>query len=130
MKKNFELLLAVVLCLSLTAYGVSNDDLDTPVVGNDWRVTGVVRDSGVVVGRGFFTREDVGELYILVTVDENSASFYLDEPEQYLVGCVMFPVTIPTRGRIITGSPLTTKTVMERVMCPLAFTPLKAKAPC
>ena len=59
------------------------------VFDDDWR------DSGIIVGRGFINREDVGEVYVLVTVDENGVSFYLDEREQCMVGYVFFPMTIP-----------------------------------
>ena len=57
LKKNFALLLAVVLCLSLTACGGSDN-----TVGDDWR------NSGDVVASGTITRED-GSVDVLVTVD-------------------------------------------------------------
>ena len=71
-KKYMSLLLAVVLCLSLTACGGDND----VVVGDDWR------SSGDVVASGTITHEDAS-VDVLVTVDENSAAFYWDEPEQW-----------------------------------------------
>lgn len=87
LKKNFVLLLAVVLCLSLTACGGSDDIVDE-TVGDDWR------SSGAVVARGTITRED-GDVDVLVTMDDNSAAFYLDDAEQTLFDSVSFPFTIP-----------------------------------
>ena len=84
LKKNLAFLLAVVLCLSLTACGGDND----VVVGDDWR------SSGDVVASGTITRED-GDVDVLVTVDDNSASFYWDDPEHTLFDSVDFPFTIP-----------------------------------
>ena len=89
LKKNVALLLAAVFCLGLTACGGGNDEPDAPVVGNDWRVTGVVRGSGTI------THEGEGSVDVLVTVDENSAAFYRDEPEQILFDSVSFPMEIP-----------------------------------
>ena len=56
--------------------------------GDDWR------SSGDVVASGTITRED-GSVDVLVTVDEHSAAFYWDEPEQILFDSVSFPMTIP-----------------------------------
>ena len=87
LKKNFALLLAAVLCLGLTACGVSNDDLDTSVVGNDWRVTGVVRDSGTITRDG----EDT---VVLVCVHKSNAAFYHDTENQVLFDSVDYPITL------------------------------------
>ena len=87
-KKYAGLLLAAVLCLSLTACGGSDEPVDDDPVGDDWR------SSGVVVGSGTITHEGEGSVKVLVTVDENSAAFYRDEPEQILFDSVSFPVTI------------------------------------
>lgn len=84
LKKYLSFLLAVVLCLGLTACGGSDEP-----VGDDWRSSGVVVDSGTI------THEGEGSMYVLVTVDENSAAFYWDEPEQILFDSVSFPVKIP-----------------------------------
>lgn len=84
LKKNLALLLVVVLCLSLAACGGDKD----AVVGDDWRVTGIVCGSGTI------TRED-GDVDVLVTIDDNSAAFYLDDEEQTLYDSVDFPFTIP-----------------------------------
>lgn len=59
------------------------------VVGDDWRNSGVVVDSGTI------THENEGSVDVLVTVDENSAAFYWDAPEQILFDSVSLPVTIP-----------------------------------
>lgn len=64
-------LLAVLLCLSLTACGDSSDD----VTGDDWRT------SGVVAAEGTITHEGEGSVKVLVTVGPESAAFYRDEPE-------------------------------------------------
>lgn len=34
-------------------------------------------------------------MHVLVTVDDESVSFYLDEREQILFDCLLFPITIP-----------------------------------
>ena len=77
-------LLAVLLCLSLTACGDSSDD----VTGDDWRA------SGVVAAEGTITHEGEGGVKVLVTVGPESAAFYRDEPEQELFDSVSFPVTV------------------------------------
>ena len=77
-------LLAVLLCLSLTACGDSSDD----VTGDDWRA------SGVVAAEGTITHEGEGSVKVLVTVGPESATFYRDEPEQELFDSVSFPVTV------------------------------------
>lgn len=74
LKRTLAFLLAVVLCLSLAACGGSDDTAEEPA-GDDWRNSGVVVDSGTI------THEGEGSVYVLVTVDENSAAFYRDEPE-------------------------------------------------
>lgn len=78
------LLLAVLLCLSLTACGDSSDD----VTGDDWRA------SGVVAAEGTITHGGEGSVKVLVTVGPESAAFYRDEPEQELFDSVSFPVTV------------------------------------
>ena len=85
LKKNLALLLAAALCLSLAACGGDND---VDVVGDDWRVTGVVCAGGTI------TRGD-GDVDVLVTMDDNGASFYWDDPDHTLFDSVDFPFTIP-----------------------------------
>lgn len=80
----FLIIAAAAACFILPACGKSADD---PVVGDDWRVTGVVVGSGTITHDG----ESVD---VLVTVSESSAAFYWDKPEQVLFDSVLFPVTI------------------------------------
>lgn len=82
-KKKLALVLALLLCLGLMA---CTDDL--PDIGDDWRVTGVVRGGGTITHDG----ESVD---VLVTVSESSAAFYRDLPEQILFDSVSFPMNIP-----------------------------------
>lgn len=72
--------LLLVLCPLFAACGGT-------VVGDDWRV------SGVVVGSGTVTHDGVG-VPVLVTVDADSAAFYWDKKEQVLFDSVAFPVTV------------------------------------
>ncbi|MDY4219688.1 MAG: hypothetical protein SOY32_04625 [Candidatus Faecousia sp.] len=90
LKKYLALLLAVALCLSLTACGGSDDDTegDDGTVGNDWR------NSGEVAGRGTITHEGEGSVDVLIIVSEHSAAFYKDQPKQVLYDSVSFPITI------------------------------------
>ena len=81
--KSMSLLLALILSLSLTACGGSDD-----VTGADWRTT------GVVVGSGTITHTGEGSVKVLVTIDENSAAFYRDKQNQILFDSVAFPMTI------------------------------------
>ena len=82
-QKSTSLLLALILSLSLTACGGSND-----TAGDDWRV------SGMVVGSGTITHTGEGSVKVLVTIDENSAAFYRDQQDQILFDSVAFPMTI------------------------------------
>lgn len=86
MKKLFSLLAALALCLSLAACGGEDDD-PGDVVGGDWRVTGIVRDSGTITRNG----EDTD---VLVCVHADSADFYLDDEVQTLYDYVSYPITL------------------------------------
>ena len=86
MKKLFALLSALALCLSLAACGGEDDD-PRDVVGGDWRVTGIVRDSGTITRNG----EDTD---VLVCVHADSADFYLDDEVQTLYDYVSYPITL------------------------------------
>lgn len=87
LKKIFSLLLAAVFCLGLTACGAGSHGSDTPVVGNDWRVTGVVRDGGTITRDG----EDTD---VLVCIHASDATFYHDTEDQVLFDSVNYPITL------------------------------------
>lgn len=88
MKKLFVLVLASLLCLSMAACGGTNS-FDDPhdVVGDDWRVTGIVRGSGTITRSG-------DDIDVLVCINSDSADFYLDEETQTLYGYVSYPITL------------------------------------
>ena len=88
-RKLFVLALVLSQCLSLTACGNAMDDehyLDE-VVGDDWRVTGVVRDSGIITRSG----EDID---VLVCIHAENAAFYYDSEDQVLFDFVEYPTAI------------------------------------
>lgn len=88
MKKFFVLVLASLLCLSMAACGGTNSSDDPhDVVGDDWRVTGIVRDSGTITRSG-------DDIDVLVCINSDSADFYLDEETQTLYGYVSYPITL------------------------------------
>ncbi|MGN1082549.1 MAG: hypothetical protein ACI4SJ_03305 [Candidatus Avispirillum sp.] len=76
---------ALVLCLSLVACGFND-----PVVGDDWRVTGVVRDGGTVTRGG----EDT---VVLVCVYTEDAVFYYDSEDQVVFDSVNYPSALADR---------------------------------
>lgn len=81
-KKYAGLLLALVLCLSLTACRGSDD-----AAGDDWR------NSGEVVGRGIITR-DGEDTDVLLCIHAADTDFYYDTEEQVLFDSVDYPITI------------------------------------
>ena len=88
MKKLFVLVLASLLCLSMAACGGTNSSDDPhDVAGDDWRVTGIVRDSGTITRSG-------DDIDVLVCINSDSADFYLDEETQTLYGYVSYPITL------------------------------------
>ena len=88
MKKLFVLVLASLLCLSMAACGGTNSSDDPhDVVGDDWRVTGIVRGSGTITRSG-------DDIDVLVCINSDSADFYLDEETQTLYGYVSYPITL------------------------------------
>lgn len=88
MKKLFVLVLASLLCLSMAACGGTNSSDDPhDVVGDGWRVTGIVRDSGTITRSG-------DDIDVLVCINSDSADFYLDEETQTLYGYVSYPITL------------------------------------
>ena len=87
MKKLFALMLALVLCLSLAACGGDQNEDPNDVVGDDWRVSGIVRDYGNISRNG----EDTD---VLVCINNDSADFYLDDETQTLYDYVDYPTTL------------------------------------
>lgn len=87
MKKLFALMLALVLCLSLAACGGDQNEDPNDVVGDDWRVSGIVRDYGSITRNG----EDTD---VLVCINNDSADFYLDDETQTLYDYVDYPITL------------------------------------
>ncbi len=88
--KILPLVLALAMCLSLTACGVFVDNPffpDDDIGGDDWRVTGVSRDGGTITRDG----EDT---FVLVCIHKTDATFYYDEQDQTLFDYVEYPVTI------------------------------------
>ena len=87
LKKNIALLLAVVLCLCLTACGYySNDyDDDYPIEGADWRTWGIARDGGTIIHGG-------EETYVLVCVNKMDATLYYDTEDQTPFGWLDYPI--------------------------------------
>ena len=86
-KKYTGTLMALVLCVGLTACGGNSNDLDNSAAGNDWRVTGGVRDRGTITRDG----EDTA---VLVCVNASKATFYYDKEEQVMFDSVEYPLTL------------------------------------
>ena len=87
MKKLFALWLTLLLSLSLTACGGSGSTDPDDVAGDDWRVTGVVRDTGTITRNG-------GDVDVLVCINADSADFYYDSEEQTLYGYAAYPAPL------------------------------------
>ena len=87
MKKLFALMLALMLCLSLMACGGDQNEDPNDVVGDDWRVSGIVRDYGSITRNGEDTE-------VLVCINNDSADFYLDDETQTLYDYVDYPITL------------------------------------
>ena len=87
MKKLFALMLALALCLSLAACGGDQNEDPNDVVGDDWRVSGIVRDYGSITRNGEDTE-------VLVCINNDSADFYLDDETQTLYDYVDYPITL------------------------------------
>lgn len=90
LKRLLPAALAALMCVSMAACsGAKNGtELTGDIAGDDWRTTGIVRDSGVITRNG----EDTA---VLVCVHAKNAAFYYDEKEQQLYGQVDYPMTLP-----------------------------------
>lgn len=86
LKKAFGISAAVAVCLGLTACS-SNNSSDLDIVGDDWRVTGVVRDSGTITRNG-------GDTNVLVCVLTEGAAFYYDTKDQLMFDTVFYPTEL------------------------------------
>lgn len=86
MKKRFAIVLALLMALTLVACGDQNDD-PNDVVGDDWRVTGVVRDSGSIT-------RDGGDIDVLVCVNADGADFCYDDETYAIYDYVDYPITL------------------------------------
>ena len=87
-KKILAPVLAAAVMLVPAACGSGNDADPGDVVGGDWRVTGIVRDSGTITRSG----EDTD---VLVCINADSADFYYDSEDQTLYGYASYPTTLP-----------------------------------
>lgn len=87
-KKILAPVLAAAVILVPAACGSGNDADPGDVVGGDWRVTGIVRDSGTITRGG----EDTD---VLVCINADSADFYYDSEDQTLYGYASYPTTLP-----------------------------------
>lgn len=85
--KIAALLLVLIMCLCLAACSDDAQDDQDVIVGDDWRVTGVVKGSGTITRGG----EDTD---VLVCLGTESAEFYYDSYEQVLFDGVDFPTAI------------------------------------
>ena len=89
-KKYTGLLAALILSAGLTACGSGNskdDNSNNSIVGDDWRASGVVCDSGTITRDGKDTA-------VLVCVHSSNATFYYDKKEQVKFGSVEYPLTL------------------------------------
>ena len=88
-RKLFVFCLMLSQCLSLIACGNAVDDerYTDEVIGNDWRVTGVVRDGGIITRNG-------KDIDVLVCIHSEDAVFYYDSEDQELFDSVEYPTTI------------------------------------
>ena len=92
MKKIVALLCALVMampCVMLTGCGSREEQLKMYVPGE-------YVDEDIFDGFKEFYKEKTGKsVDVVVTVDEESAAFYWDRPEQLLYDSVKFPMTVP-----------------------------------
>ena len=86
-KKYLTLMLSLIICLVMAACGGDQNETPDDVVGDDWRVSGIVRDYGNITRSG----EDTD---VLVCINADSADFYLDDETQTLYDYVTYPITL------------------------------------
>ena len=86
-KKYAILLLALVMCLSLTACGDSSENENDDIGGTDWRTTGIWRGGGTITRDG----EDTD---VLVCIHKADATFYYNTEDQVLFDSVDYPITL------------------------------------
>ncbi len=83
-KKHLSLILALLLCLSLTACGGEPND----AADDDWRENGSVRATGDI------TRSGVGDITVLAVLFEDRANFYFDDSTPVICEQVLYPVEL------------------------------------
>lgn len=86
-RKMLFTFILLLLCLCFVACGGGTADDTNDIVGNDWRVTGVVRDGGTITREG----EDTS---VLVCIGAEDAAFYYDSEEQVLFDSVEYPIAL------------------------------------
>ena len=86
-KKTFAIFAAAFVCMGLSACSSSDNSGDLDIVGNDWRVTGVVRGSGTITRNGEDTE-------VLVCVLTEGTAFYYDTEDQMLFDSVFYPADL------------------------------------
>ena len=87
LKKAFGISAAACVCMGLSACSANNGDDYPDIVGDDWRVTGVVRDSGTITRNGADTE-------VLVCVLTEGAAFYYDTKDQLMFDTVFYPTEL------------------------------------
>lgn len=87
LKKAFGISAAACVCMGMSACSTGSGNSDSDIVGDDWRVTGVVRDSGTITRNG----EDTN---VLVSVLTEGAAFYYDTKDQLMFDTVFYPTEL------------------------------------
>ena len=68
-------------------YGGSGSTDPDDVAGDDWRVTGVVRDTGTITRNG-------GDVDVLVCINADSADFYYDDATPVMYDYAAYPIAL------------------------------------
>ena len=87
LKKAFGISAAACVCMGMSACSTGSGNSDSDIVGDDWRVTGVVRDSGTITRNG-------GDTNVLVCVLTEGAAFYYDTKDQLMFDTVFYPTEL------------------------------------